>query len=187
MASVKPATCLICSIEYDSAEHLCFELPCHHSFCLSCLLKLQKAESKNCPTCTKSFADINIESNIKIDFPAVETTANDDVAKCVKKKEMSICRRHNLSYSFWCKDCSVFCCNKCIISSHKPCESCIVEEATDVIKAGLLENIEVVKHQIDANVEDVNKCIEEAEKKLSIVQKFRVSVNAVEESMISYL
>ena len=188
MASVENETCLICATAYDSFDHSSIELPCHHNFCLTCLLKLQKSKSKKCPTCTISFANVDIKRYCGKRFPTVVMEANSDEAKCdVTKKHASICRTHNLSYSFWCRNCFVFCCNKCIITSHKQCEFCIVEEATDVIKAGMLENITSTKQQVDNSVKDLNKHIEEASKKLSAVAKFRGSVTVVEESMRHYL
>lgn len=57
--------CDVCSVTFNEAEHLPKILPCAHTFCLACLLKLSPPQ---CPFCRASFAPhpYELETNYKI-------------------------------------------------------------------------------------------------------------------------
>ena len=50
------SSCDICLDLFDHSIHKPSVLICGHTFCLSCLKKLNK---KQCPTCNKQFIEVN--------------------------------------------------------------------------------------------------------------------------------
>ena len=110
-------TCPICTELYKKPKYL----PCYHSYCEQCLLKLQKGSDITCPECRKTSAiptggikqlPNNFFINRIVDEVALKkkVTGEEDV-RC------DLCVREDPAVVL-CFDCGVFLCNHCH-ESHK--------------------------------------------------------------------
>ena len=112
MASAEAtACCVTCYQEYDEDTRRAVGLDCSHTFCVTCLLKLQTDGERMCPTCRKYW-----RSDLLKDF----SSENENNIKTGDKAN-DVCCKQPVNLSFWCDTCQILFCNKCI-QRHLQCD-----------------------------------------------------------------
>ncbi|KAL3867103.1 hypothetical protein ACJMK2_044333 [Sinanodonta woodiana] len=128
--------CYVCRERFNSDQRSARLLPCHHSFCLSCVLGFFKAEAEYrqsltpelpdmpyavniaCPICKGAF--ISSEEGIKqlaIDHRVVQLL---DFVGSTEKQTINYCSKHNLlPLNFFCETCIKPVCRDCTVLQHK--------------------------------------------------------------------
>ena len=109
--------CSICEEEYsgDIRKQNPIMLPCGHTFCYNCLLKIQNT-TKLCPNCRKQwYGTIN-------DFGTnyVAIASSDPTTKSSKIYDKK-CEIHKKVSFFYCEDCEELLCKLCINGDHTEC------------------------------------------------------------------
>ena len=123
-------TCPVCLEIYNEDERLPKCMPCQHSCCLQCILKMVRKNSKTlkCPLCQAKFAvpaggvkdlptNVTMVSMLEL-LP--DNNNNDDTKK--KKGSKPLCHQHGYKECiFMCTQCKVGLCNTCITTmKHGP-------------------------------------------------------------------
>lgn len=116
-------TCSLCLTEFDEDEHTPKILPCHHTYCQSCLKHLTLGKSTcHCPNCRKK-ADVpkGGPKKFQTDFRALrlkDVLQSDNKENATTRKT---CKKHaDQPVFFYCKDCDVSICRDCTVIDHIP-------------------------------------------------------------------
>ena len=113
-------TCPICLDAFDDQEHQPKLLPCHHSYCKLCLLRLVKGNFNaiDCPSCRQHIT-LPPEGIGALQTNFYVTHMRDLVGESGKIKTKA-CRRHgNQELSHFCNTCEVAICPDCCVKDHK--------------------------------------------------------------------
>ncbi|OWF52298.1 tripartite motif-containing protein 54-like [Mizuhopecten yessoensis] len=133
--------CLICRELYDLSDRPPKILPCHHSLCLQCTLKLYQGEvdyhkgqthgfvpvavSIVCPTCRKHF--ISQEEGLRqlpTDHRVIQLI---DFVRNTDVQIIQYCTKHQHQHlNFFCEHCCYLVCRDCTILDHKESDGHIV-------------------------------------------------------------
>ena len=116
-------TCPVCLEAFDESEHQPKLLPCHHSFCRLCLLRLVKGNKTNnnaldCPTC-RQHIELPAEGVVGLQTNFYVSHMRDLIGESGKVKTKA-CRKHgNQELSYFCSSCEVAICPDCISTDHR--------------------------------------------------------------------
>ncbi|XP_047737774.1 uncharacterized protein LOC108680050 isoform X1 [Hyalella azteca] len=124
MAPNPYTTCEICEEAFTSETHKPLVLPCGHTYCHKCLLRLKKEELW-CPKCRKKHA-VEI-STLPVCYQLIPKDSADAVIEEVddeeeeEEDEEQVCSEHNTVYSHWCYACKCQLCHQCFHPKHVAC------------------------------------------------------------------
>lgn len=113
-------TCPVCMEAFDDREHQPKLLPCHHSFCKLCLLRLVKGNNNtvDCPTCRQRIA-LPPDGIAALQTNFYVAHMRDLIGESGKVKTKN-CRKHgNQELSHFCNTCEVAICPDCCQKEHK--------------------------------------------------------------------
>ena len=110
--------CSVCDTDYDLDVHKPLVLPCSHSFCKDCLIKVQP---KHCPICRYNCQEIEVDSLVFCRQLIRSEEPNAAVS----------CTDHNIVVIFWCPDCKKALCKACAVTDHKNCAYLLIENKND--------------------------------------------------------
>ncbi|KAL5004918.1 hypothetical protein ScPMuIL_018374 [Solemya velum] len=133
--------CSICSSRYNVEEKIPKLLPCHHSFCLRCILQVYRSDPgqreddcfKNlptaltivCPTCRGNFLSTEEGlGQLPADHRIVQLL---DFVKNTNRYTIHLCSRHRLQpLNFFCETCILPVCHDCTLLDHKEAKGHVV-------------------------------------------------------------
>jgi len=175
--------CVICTEAFSDPRIL----PCHHTFCLNCLLDYgqdrQPGDQMNCPLCREQF--IIPRGGLS------ETQKDFKMEKWLHVRKLSagksMCEQHKgEEIRMFCQECRVAICVTCFIKSHKAHDCSDIKEVSDVlsdtqkvselwkITEDVLERLEKEKNDYIehlAGIEDVINTA--ADKSIAAIQRGR--------------
>lgn len=184
--------CMVCKEKYDMMERTPRLLPCHHAFCMSCLLALYQREedyrqslsplstssSSNfafaipvgCPNCGSNFiTTLDGLKQLMTDHRIVQLM---DFVGHTDKQTVSFCPNHDLQpINFFCEKCVHPICRDCTVLDHKECseEQLVIDlaNAKDKYLPALDEGIKSMDEEAKAlfeKKEDCQKALEKCQK-----------------------
>ncbi|XP_060076451.1 tripartite motif-containing protein 54-like [Ylistrum balloti] len=182
--------CLICRELYNITERPPKILPCHHTLCQQCTLKLfegevdyQKAQTHGfvplavsvvCPTCRKHF--ITQEAGVRqlpTDHRVVQLI---DFVKNTDIQIIQYCEKHQHQHlNFFCECCCCLVCRDCTILDHKESDGHTVLD----IEAAKNKYIQILDEAM-AELQSQNTALKE---KRAAVEKVIESINKEEEEL----
>ena len=131
-------SCSICMENYDDGENQPKLLPCHHSFCKTCLIHLTNGRSFiDCPSCrhrTTLVAPppegvVALQTNFYVNQMR-ELMAGDNAR--VKTKG---CRKHgHKALNFFCKTCEIPICEDCCQNEHREAMGHATQHITQAVR-----------------------------------------------------
>ena len=180
----KEAECSLC-IETIKNPKI---LPCHHGFCCECLNRLAAARrqqgvpSFECPECK---APYELPENGRFDaFPASfhHNRLLDLLASvAVVENEPQICSScKSREMDYFCGECKVCICAKCVIRDHKDHALLEVEQAAEKNKSRITQMLDKVKNEVKSCQQGIQRDKQEfraAEQRLPVMKnKVRTTV-----------
>ncbi|CAE1263344.1 TRIM2_3 [Acanthosepion pharaonis] len=144
--------CMICRDRYEENVKIPKILPCHHSFCLPCLLQLYQSEctqssslrhsrsvgvggaiSFQCPSCRNSF--MTSESHV-IQLPTDHRVVQLlDFVRHTNTYTVNFCSKHHLQpLNFFCEPCIKPVCRDCTVLDHKERHGHMVMDVDEALK-----------------------------------------------------
>jgi hypothetical protein len=145
-------SCPICYDNYNEKDKIPRILQCGHTFCQSCLMDLRTSSILTCPTCRKYFAP-DVKQLIKnftiLDFlnqhkDAIDNSeAEDHISEkfCVKHPQKKV--------KYFCENCQMHICTKCIVSDHKGHRICDKEESTH--QQNFMKKAQILMKKLEAS------------------------------------
>lgn len=144
--------CMICRDRYEESVKVPKILPCHHSFCLPCLLQLYQSEclqssslrhsrsvgiggtiTFQCPSCRNSF--MTSESHVvqlPTDHRVVQLL---DFVRHTNTYTVNFCSKHHLQpLNFFCEPCIKPVCRDCTVLDHKDRHGHMVMDVEEALK-----------------------------------------------------
>ena len=100
--------CKICLMQYDEEEHCPKIIPCGHSICKVCFVRILALNKYKCPYCKIEYSYIN------------ELPVNHEIISMVlEKTKENVCSTHyNELLNFYCQDCKQLICQLCLLNNH---------------------------------------------------------------------
>ncbi|XP_036356274.1 tripartite motif-containing protein 59 isoform X1 [Octopus sinensis] len=144
--------CMICRDRYEESVKVPKILPCHHSFCLPCLMQLYHSECAQrnslthsravgvggtitfqCPSCRNSF--MTSESHVvqlPTDHRVVQLL---DFVRHTNTYTVNFCSKHHLQpLNFFCEPCIKPVCRDCTVLDHKDRHGHYVMDVNEALK-----------------------------------------------------
>ncbi|XP_050401754.1 tripartite motif-containing protein 59 isoform X3 [Patella vulgata] len=165
--------CMICRENYNDYDKLPKMLPCHHTFCLDCLMQMFRVEGEYRQTLTSAFRGMPMA--VKIQCPSCregiivseaelrrlpsDHTITELVCfvKSTGKTDVQYCSKHQLQpLNFFCEPCIQPVCCDCTVIDHKEKAGHLVinvDEAMKKYKPKVEETIELMKKDLEELVE----------------------------------
>lgn len=182
--------CLICRELFNVADRPPKILPCHHTLCLQCTLKLYQGEvdyqkrqthgfepvaaSVVCPTCRKHF--ISQEAGVRqlpTDHRVIQLI---DFVKNTEIEIIQYCTKHQHQHlNFFCECCCYLVCKDCTIIDHKESDGHTVLD----IESAKKKYIQLINEAM-AEVQSQNAALKE---KRDAVEKAIDSISKEEEGL----
>lgn len=182
--------CLICRELFDVSEKPPKILPCHHTLCLECILRIYRGEveyrkdktlgfipravSVVCPKCRKNF--ITQEKGLRqlpTDHRVVQLI---DFVKHTDIQTIQYCSKHKKQHlNFFCEYCCYLVCRDCTIIDHKESDGHIVLD----IEAAIEKYTPVIEKAMD-EIESQNVSLKE---KRLVVEQAIENMDKAEEGL----
>ncbi|CAH1792306.1 unnamed protein product [Owenia fusiformis] len=141
-------SCTVCLSLYNEEDHMPKLLPCHHSFCRSCLDTLLNNSIIVCPSCRKTHRIADGVDALQTNFYVTnmkellrrDCSLEDIIEKEVKPKEVKGCtKHHNQPLSFFCVSCTAVICRDCTVLGHNMGQGHVVKEISEVKDENLMD------------------------------------------------
>lgn len=125
------ATCEVCSERFSIGEHDPLALPCGHTFCRKCLIRMISKNRANfsCPTCRRVHGDL-VVGKLPVIYKLL--AANTDEVEIEQ-----MCESHGDKLTYWCQTCRTSLCGLCLFRNH-PQDHEIVKKKVFLEKEKLL-------------------------------------------------
>ena len=124
-------SCSVCMYNFDESDHQPKLLPCHHTFCKGCLMRMARGQQFiDCPTCRQR---IKLSAPLPDGIASLQTnfyiTQMKDLINDGSRPKAKGCRKHgNNSLDHFCQTCEVLICEDCVDSDHKETAGHITQE-----------------------------------------------------------
>ena len=150
-------SCSICMENYDDGDNQPKLLPCHHSFCKSCLIHLTNGRNFiDCPSCRQRTTLLAPppEGVVSLQTNFYVNQMRELVAGDTSRVKTKGCRKHgHKSLSFFCKTCEIPICEECCSTDHREA----MGHATQHITQAVREQKELLRVEIAAAQETIAK------------------------------
>ncbi|XP_045156827.1 tripartite motif-containing protein 2-like [Mercenaria mercenaria] len=173
--------CMVCKEKYNMEDRSPRLLPCHHAFCMSCLLAIYQREENyrqslaptksvsgmsfaipvSCPNCSSNFiTTLEGLKQLMIDHRVVQLM---DFVGHTDKQTITFCPNHALQpLNFFCEKCVQPICRDCTVLDHKVCsqEQLVIDlaSATEKYTPALDEGIVSMREEIKSLTEKKEDC-----------------------------
>ena len=100
--------------------------------------------------CRERFDELEVEPLPGMNIKTLENDRSDDIKKENDDKESSglLCSEHFLSFLFWCNECKMFFCKKCLKKDHRLCDYDLIEDSIVNIKGAIHDKVCLVNEKI---------------------------------------
>ena len=155
----KLTACPVCSHGYQvEGEHIPCTLCCLCTVCEQCIRsRLREGTSVECPLCGTENDIENVRKN-----NSIISHINEMADKAHKKKDYlpeaeKECSKHAEEINLFCKECQTPVCISCLKDQHEGHDFSELEEATEELCSGLLEDVEWMKEILQKKKHDIAK------------------------------
>ncbi|XP_050418104.2 tripartite motif-containing protein 2-like [Patella vulgata] len=157
-AGIDTHCCSICLDDFTKPKIL----PCFHTFCQQCIDDYIKAHSHlnkfNCPNC---------RTEIQVPDGGASGFSTNFYIQAKGETQNHFCRKHKTKeVEFYCRDCSVAVCCKCVILDHTTHSK---TDLTDVDQE-LRGKLNIIKRELEGKIDEVNKHCESLTSQISDIK-----------------
>ena len=159
----KMLSCEQCKEEFDEEEHQPLILSdCGHTFCQVCVLELlvQSEVECVCPICAttiqgRNLGDFTLNQKI-IDALEEQFDAKPLDIQETKDTELMNCPRHaNKQIEYFCKDCTMAVCVKCMYGEHNGHSFLQIDDICNTLKQHTLDLMKIINTTTQINTENI--------------------------------
>ncbi|KAF2345880.1 Zinc finger RING-type [Trinorchestia longiramus] len=110
------AVCKVCEEAFNCVDRKPLVLPCGHTYCLACLTAIETSGDKLCPACRESWSCVACKLPIAYMLIPGSNAETKHVEKDVEPDY--VCCLHSCPLEYWCCECQVATCKKCVSGDH---------------------------------------------------------------------